>query len=185
MSTQHENGSGGHAAKDSVMTLDAFEALAEAYGGDIARWPAAAQTAARALAAADSRAERALSEAAALDAIIAADSAPQVSAALTSRVLEDAAGVAAERASAAVAPAAARSSSRFAPDFWRRLAEQIGLDPRPLAAGLAAAIVAGLSIGALGGPLDTILDDGQTDVADASEYVVSAEDLFDDFDAQL
>jgi hypothetical protein len=52
------------------MTPERFEALAEAYGGDIARWPQAEQAAALALAG-SAQARAALAEAARLDARLA------------------------------------------------------------------------------------------------------------------
>jgi anti-sigma factor RsiW len=52
------------------MNLQRFEELAGAYGADIARWPAAEQDSARALAAQDTRARAALARGAQLDALL-------------------------------------------------------------------------------------------------------------------
>lgn len=73
---------------DTDMSAERLAALAEAYGGDPARWPADAREAARRLAAADADAGRMLAEAARLDALLdAAPDPPLASAALAGRVL--------------------------------------------------------------------------------------------------
>lgn len=52
------------------MTLNRFRRLLDAYGADLARWPAAERQAARALIAADPRARQARDETAELDAML-------------------------------------------------------------------------------------------------------------------
>lgn len=65
-----------------------FGALAEAWGGDLRRWPEAEREAARAFAqACPGQAERLLLEAEALDAVLDASPRPAVSAALRDRVI--------------------------------------------------------------------------------------------------
>jgi ferric-dicitrate binding protein FerR (iron transport regulator) len=82
------------------MGLTRFIALAEAYGGDIARWPEADQAGARAVLADAPAARAALAEAARLDALLALDTAPAPSDLLQRRVLR-------------AAPAPARRVSRL------------------------------------------------------------------------
>lgn len=122
------------------MTAERFEALADAYGGDVARWPGGEREAAAALMAADPAwARAALAEAAELDAALDAFVAPR------------AAGELAER----IAMGAPRARPR-----WR-----LWITPAGMGAGLAAACAAGLMLGAqLGSPQSTA--DGLMTAAD-------------------
>ena len=74
------------------MRIERLQALAEAYGGDLRRWPADQRAFAESLVAADPAARVLLDEAAALDALL--DALPSVapSADLTARVLRAAPG---------------------------------------------------------------------------------------------
>ncbi|MBV1693964.1 MAG: hypothetical protein KGP27_05835 [Hyphomicrobiales bacterium] len=75
---------------DADMTLEEFASLAEAWGGDIARWPGNTRIAARRLLVASPEARRALAEAAALDRLLAipdAASAMPADAALVDRIV--------------------------------------------------------------------------------------------------
>ena len=76
----------------TTMIRERFEYLADAYGGDLRRWPKAEREAARALAATDLQAAALLREADGLDALL--DAAPRVVAshALRERVIAAAAG---------------------------------------------------------------------------------------------
>jgi len=76
----------------TTMIRERFEYLADAYGGDLRRWPEAEREAARALAATDLQAAALLREADGLDALL--DAAPRVVAshALRERVIAAAAG---------------------------------------------------------------------------------------------
>ena len=76
----------------TTMTRERFEYLADAYGGDLRRWPETEREAARALAATDLQAATLLREADGLDALL--DAAPRVVAshALRERVIAAAAG---------------------------------------------------------------------------------------------
>jgi hypothetical protein len=73
------------------MTPERFAALAEAYGGDLDRWPADAQAAARLRLASDPGAHAVLAEAAGLDALLSADVVAPPSAELQRRILTAAA----------------------------------------------------------------------------------------------
>jgi hypothetical protein len=115
------------------MTLDEFRRLTEAWGGDPARWPAAAREPAAALLAGSAAARALRAEAAALDALIAAAPAPAPSAALLAAVL------AAPRKGGA-APRAGRPAWRLA----------LAAGPWPRLAGLAAAVLLGFAIGSVG-----------------------------------
>jgi hypothetical protein len=107
------------------MTPERFETLAQAYGGDVARWPAAEREAAALLMAErPDWAQGALAEAGALDAALAAYAPPRATAALTDRI---------------VAGAPTPRSRRRWP-AW--------LAPAGLGAGLAAACAAGVMLGA-------------------------------------
>ncbi|MBW8814124.1 MAG: hypothetical protein JF588_11920 [Caulobacterales bacterium] len=107
------------------MTPERFETLAEAYGGNVARWPAAEREAAALLMAAQpSWAQAVLAQAGALDVALAAYAPLRASAALTDRIV-------------ASAPAPRRRASWIA---W--------LAPAGLGAGLAAACAAGVMLGA-------------------------------------
>jgi len=104
------------------MTRERFEGLAEAYGGDVTRWPAAERDSAALLMASDSaHAQAVLARAGALDAALNAFAAPLVAPALRDRVLATAPGP--------------------------RVARWPWLSPAALAAGLAAACAAGLVVG--------------------------------------
>lgn len=106
------------------MTPQRFERLAEAHGGDVARWPAAEREAATALMIAQPDVARsALARAAMLDATLDAWSPMTVTHDLRERVI-------------AAAPAA-RRQGRLATWFWGA----------GLGAGLAAACAAGLAVG--------------------------------------
>ncbi|HEY1073742.1 hypothetical protein, partial [Brevundimonas sp.] len=74
-----------------TMTYERFETLADAYGGDLRRWPETEREAARALLDSDPRAAALLAEADGLDALL--DAAPRavVSADLRDRVIASAA----------------------------------------------------------------------------------------------
>lgn len=101
------------------MTPDRFDALAQAYGGQMRRWPEAERAAAEAFARAHAaEAEQALSKASALDAVLDRYDAPAPRADLAARIL------------------AARPLSAD----WRRWAAGLG-------AGLAAACAAGVVFG--------------------------------------
>ncbi|MBX3482474.1 hypothetical protein [Phenylobacterium sp.] len=106
------------------MTPDRFETLAEAWGGDVARWPDAEREAAAALMAEQPAwAAQALARAAELDAALDACAAPRVRGVLAERI-----------AAGAPRPRAAR---------W------VGwLVPAGMGAGLAAACAAGVLVGA-------------------------------------
>lgn len=69
------------------MKIDRLEALAEAYGADLRRWPASERAFGESLVAADPAARAALERAAALDALLDASPAVRPSAALAARVL--------------------------------------------------------------------------------------------------
>src|SRR5438132_90969 len=71
-----------------MMRFERFEALARAYGGDLARWPAAERAAAQVLAAAEpGRSAAVLAVEAALDRMLDAAPASRPDAALVGRVL--------------------------------------------------------------------------------------------------
>ena len=110
----------------SGMNAERLRQLADAYGAEPGRWPAAEREAALALLAEDRRAERLLFEARKLDAALDASPTPAVSPALRERVLAAAGGL--------------------GPQPRRRFA---GLSPLGWASGLgwAAAAVAGIAIG--------------------------------------
>jgi hypothetical protein len=112
----------------TAMTLARFEALCEAFGGDLERWPLALRQAARA-ASRSASAQRLLAKARALDQALARSPAPAPSPALRDRVVG--AGPRARRA----APA------------WGWL---IGVG---LGAGLAGAAAAGLAAGLIIAPM--------------------------------
>ncbi|WP_292034427.1 MULTISPECIES: hypothetical protein [unclassified Brevundimonas] len=75
-----------------TMTYERFDYLADAYGGDLRRWPEAEREAARALIAADPRAAALLREADGLDALLDAAPRPAPSHALREAVIASAAG---------------------------------------------------------------------------------------------
>lgn len=111
------------------MTPERFEALAEAYGGDVARWPAAEREAARQWRAAHTDAARSiLDRAGALDNLLDAAPAPLASPELVQGIV------------AAAPPARARRRA----GWWL---------PAGMGAGLAAACAAGVAVGLhLSGP---------------------------------
>ena len=76
----------------TMMTLDRFEYLADAYGADLRRWPEAEREAARRLMAADPRAGVVLSEADLLDVLLDAAPRSAPSHVLRERVIASAAG---------------------------------------------------------------------------------------------
>jgi hypothetical protein len=110
------------------MTPERFETLAEAWGGDVARWPGADREAAAALMAAEPAwAQRVLARAGDLDAALAAYAPPRGAIDLADRI----------------AAAAPRARPR-----WRGWLTPVGMG-----AGLAAACAAGVLLGAqLGAP---------------------------------
>lgn len=75
-----------------TMTYERFETLADAYGGDLRRWPEAEREAARALRDADPRAAVLLAEADGLDALLDAAPRPVASHVLREAVIASAAG---------------------------------------------------------------------------------------------
>ena len=74
------------------MTYERFETLADAYGGDLRRWPEAEREAGRALLDSDPRAAVLLGEADGLDALLDAAPRPVASHALREAVIASAAG---------------------------------------------------------------------------------------------
>jgi len=105
------------------MTPERFETLAEAFGGDVSRWPEAErEAAAEAMAAQPAWAERVLAAAGALDAALAAFPPPRASGDLAERI-------------AATAPRARAAA-------WVRWLLPVGMG-----AGLAAACAAGVVAG--------------------------------------
>ncbi len=74
------------------MRIERLQALAEAYGGDLRRWPADQRAFAESLVAADPAARVLLDEASALDALLDASPSVAPSADLTARVLRAAPG---------------------------------------------------------------------------------------------
>lgn len=135
------------------MTLERFDALAQAWGGDIARWPEAERAAAAMLAARAPQAAAALAQAAALDAALAdldATPGPAPSQALLA-VCAEAAMREAGRKAAARRLIARAPTARTAPG--RASAGRAAAARRarwPMAAAMAAAAVAGVVIGASG-----------------------------------
>ncbi|WP_430421009.1 hypothetical protein [Phenylobacterium sp.] len=111
------------------MTPKRFETLAEAFGGDVARWPEAdREAAADVMAAEPAWAEIILSRAGELDAALATYSSPQAPAGLTDRI-------------AAAAPLVPTPQPRPRWMGW--------LLPIGMGAGLAAACAAGVVMGAV------------------------------------
>lgn len=106
---------------NEMMTHQRFCTLAEAYGGDIARWPAADQPAARALLADEASLTHVLSEAGAIDTLLNSSPEPLFSGVLRERLM-----------------AGAPKPMRRAPAVVRWLS----------GAGLAAACAAGVLLGA-------------------------------------
>ena len=74
------------------MTYERFETLADAYGGDLRRWPEAERAAGRALLDSDPRGAALLAEADGLDALLDAAPRPTPSHALREAVIASAAG---------------------------------------------------------------------------------------------
>lgn len=68
------------------MDIERFKTLADAWGGDVARWPAADQAEARLLAERSEAARAALADAARLDMLLNAAASPALSPALADRV---------------------------------------------------------------------------------------------------
>lgn len=113
------------------MTESRFAELAEAFGGDLRRWPEAEIAAARAWAEADpAGSERALFEARQMDAVLYASRNPVVSAALRDRVI----------ASAATAGGTAR-------DAWPSLRKLLLIGGAGWAAAACAGVVFGTTLG--------------------------------------
>jgi hypothetical protein len=103
------------------MTRERFEDLAQAYGGDLDRWPPDAAASARALLGAEPELGAVLGEAGAIDALLAASAAPTFSGILREKVI-------------AAAPRLAGA--------WSRTTRWLS------GAGLAAACAAGVILGA-------------------------------------
>jgi hypothetical protein len=131
------------------MTPDRFETLAEAWGGDVARWPAAERDAAAALMAEQPQwAAQVLTRAADLDAVLDGFAAPLATGRLAERI-----------AAGAPKPRDARGLG------W--------LIPAGMGAGLAAACAAGVLVGAqLSAPAGAAASD-----TDALVTAVSADDF--------
>ena len=131
----------------SEMTRARFEALAEAFGGDLARWPQEAQAPARAYQGAHPKdAATILARAAALDALLKQAREPSASTALENRIV--ASGVAGRRraptwtaAAAALALAVGlgagwiAASGPSAPDAALYVEAFAALDPAPVWSG--------------------------------------------------
>lgn len=75
---------------DGALTLERFSALAEAYGGELERWPTALRPAASVLLADNPAAQGILDEARALDRMLEAAPPPQAPPELMAAILEDA-----------------------------------------------------------------------------------------------
>lgn len=73
--------------QNQPMTRDRFEDLAEAYGGDLDRWPTAAAASARALLEAEPGLGALLDEAEAIDELLSASPAPAFSGVLREKVI--------------------------------------------------------------------------------------------------
>lgn len=142
-----------------ALTLERFTLLAEANGGDLARWPEEVRAAAAALVERDPAAAEALQAAAELDALLdplfeesmALDPAPAPSTALTARILADA-------AAATPAPAVLARAARPAPSLWGRAVALLFGEVSPAASSaaggaLAAAAVSGLAVGLITAPV--------------------------------
>jgi hypothetical protein len=113
------------------MTQDRFSELAQAWGGDLRRWPEGEREAARAWVEADPvRAERALFDARQTDAALFALPTPRVSAALRDRVI----------ASAATAGLKARAA-------WPGLRKLLWIGGAGWAAAACAGVVFGTTLG--------------------------------------
>jgi hypothetical protein len=130
------------------MTPERFETLAEAWGGDVARWPVGEREAAAVLMAARSEwAQAVLARAGDLDAALAAYAPPQASARLAETI-------------AAGAPAPRRR--------WRAW-----LLPAGMGAGLAAACAAGMVLGVQLGAPNSVLDTGEAFATAVSDDALS------------
>jgi hypothetical protein len=86
------------------MTLETFARLAEIWGGALDRWPSGHRAEAAALVACSAEAAAILERERALDSALDADPAPALPAALTARMLADAAAVAGERSARSMRP---------------------------------------------------------------------------------
>jgi len=75
-----------------MMTLDRLTVLADAWGGDLRRWPPADRIAAERVLATDPAARAILDSAGAFDALLSASPQPRASAALRDRVIAAASG---------------------------------------------------------------------------------------------
>lgn len=133
------------------MTPKRFETLAEAYGGDVARWPEADREAAAALMAAEPAwAETILARAGELDTALAAYALPKAPLDLADRIA----------AAAPLVPA------RPAPPRWMGWLLPVGMG-----AGLAAACAAGVVMGA-------VLSLPASDAGEPDPVVATADDDF-------
>lgn len=97
---------GSRANDGAGMTLETFARLAEIWGGALDRWPSEHRADAAALVARSAEAAEILERERALDSALDADPAPALSAALTARMLADAAAVAGERSVRSTGPEA-------------------------------------------------------------------------------
>lgn len=143
------------------MTPKRFETLAEAWGGDVARWPDADREAAAALMAADPAwAEAILARAGELDTTLAAYDAPPIPAGLADRIIAD-------------APRAPPPPPRWM--GW--------LLPAGMGVGLAAACAAGVVMGVV---VSAPADPYAAGPDDQDAIVATAEDDFSfDFDEEI
>lgn len=136
------------------MTPERFETLAEAYGGDVARWPAAERDAAAALMAARSAwARGVLGRAGELDGLLAAFEAPRPRAGLAERI--------------------AATGPRSRAPRWRAW-----LVPAAMGAGLAAACAAGVLTGSQLGAPGLARPDGEALVTavDGEDYALDLDE---------
>ena len=137
------------------MNRQRFEALAEAFGGDVARWPAAErETAAVLIAAEPEWARGALAEASDLDAILVSDAPPRGSVDLVDRIVADAPRVRAARWTGWMLPAG-------------------------MGAGLAAACAAGILAGVQFAAAQTVTNDTESMIT-----ALSADEFSTDFEEE-
>lgn len=159
----------------NMMTLDDFEALAMAYGSDLARWPENERADAETLLATSDRAQDMLREAAALDATLDLWDDPTPSQDLMARVLEDAASVATNAAVVAPAlPTAARKGWRgWLPDLTSQR-----LGGRRPAFALAACLAVGFSLGMNldGSVLQPPAQEVSNNEIEATDFIFAMED---------
>jgi len=141
------------------MTPERFEYLADAYGANLRRWPAAEQPAARALLdSGDAQARASLAQALALDTLLDSHRLPAPHPALAHRIA----------ASAALAPR--HSLWRGHQTLWSRLG-LLGVGLAGIAAGMLAVSLS-LSMGNGAEALPSIFDQNDADIV----YSISTED---------